>query len=111
MAIGKSSPLQAELWALFIGLKYVWDLGFMTLQVQTDGKEVVTMLNAMHADRSTFPLVCVIVKLRQKRWMTDIIWIPREGNRAADMLAKSTVSSALDMILLHTPPRCLIPLL
>ncbi|KAK8589339.1 hypothetical protein V6N13_088186 [Hibiscus sabdariffa] len=63
MTIGKCSPLQDELCALFIDLKYAWDLGFMTLQVQTDCKEVVTMLNAMHADISTFSLVYAIVKL------------------------------------------------
>ncbi|KAK9021456.1 hypothetical protein V6N11_011443 [Hibiscus sabdariffa] len=83
-AIGKCSPLHAELWALFIGFQYAWELGFTTLQIQTDCKEC---------------------------WMTDIIRIPRDGNRAADMLAKSTDTSAHDMLRLLTPPRALISLL
>ncbi|KAK8561944.1 hypothetical protein V6N12_048999 [Hibiscus sabdariffa] len=69
------------------------------------------MLHALDADRSTFSLVRAIAKLRQKCWMTDIIWVPRDGNRAADILAKLTDASALDMLRLLTPPRRLIPLL
>ncbi|KAK9043379.1 hypothetical protein V6N11_071724 [Hibiscus sabdariffa] len=88
-----------------------WIVGFMTLQVQIDCKEVVTLFNALKVDRSTFPFVRAIVKLRRKCWMTDIIWIPRDGNQAADMLAKLTVSSALDMVKLFALSRCLIPLL
>ncbi|KAK9038032.1 hypothetical protein V6N11_022925 [Hibiscus sabdariffa] len=79
--------------------------------VQTDCKEVVNMLHALDADRSTFSLVRAIAKLRQKCWMTDIIWVSRDGNRAADMLEKLMDASALDMLRLLTPPRCLIPLL
>ncbi|KAK8527670.1 hypothetical protein V6N12_054875 [Hibiscus sabdariffa] len=70
--IGKCSPLQAELWAIFTGLNYSWDQVFTLLQIQTDCKEVVTMLNAVHAAKSTFPLVRATVKLRQKGWVTDI---------------------------------------
>ncbi|KAK8480884.1 hypothetical protein V6N11_061841 [Hibiscus sabdariffa] len=110
-AIGKCSPLHAELWALFIGFQYAWELGFTTLQIQTDCKEVVNMLHALDTDRSAFTLVRAIAKLRQKCWMTDIIWIPRDGNRAVDMLAKSTDTSAHDMLRLLTPPRALISLL
>ncbi|KAL4295600.1 hypothetical protein GQ457_12G010160 [Hibiscus cannabinus] len=110
-AIGKCSPLHAELWDLFIGLQYAWELGLTILQIQTDCKEVVNMIYALDADRSVFSLVRAIAKLRQKCWITDIIWVPRDGNRAADMLAKSTDCSALDMLRLLTPPRYLIPLL
>ncbi|KAK8474551.1 hypothetical protein V6N11_034234 [Hibiscus sabdariffa] len=66
------------------------------------------MLNAIHVDKSIFPLVLAIVKLHWRDWITDVIWIPRHGNRVVDMIAKTTDSSTLDVVHLHTPPRYLL---
>ncbi|KAK9027751.1 hypothetical protein V6N11_067574 [Hibiscus sabdariffa] len=51
------------------------------------------------------------VRMRKRNWVTDISWIPRDGNRVADMLAKLTDPSTLDIIELRSPPECLLPLL
>ncbi|KAK8478818.1 hypothetical protein V6N12_020099 [Hibiscus sabdariffa] len=69
------------------------------------------MLNSTHAAKSSFSLIRAIDRMRKRNWVTDISWIPRDGNRVADMLAKLTDPSTLDIIELRSPPECLLPLL
>ncbi|KAK8484558.1 hypothetical protein V6N11_028875 [Hibiscus sabdariffa] len=88
-----------------------WISGFTILRVQSDSKDVITMLNVVQTARSAFLLVRAIAKLRQKRWVTDIVWVPHDGNRAADVLAKLVDPSALDIIELQSPPERLHPIL
>ncbi|KAL4282362.1 hypothetical protein GQ457_03G021730 [Hibiscus cannabinus] len=109
--IGNCTPLQAELWAIFIGLQYAWDQGVEILQVQSDFKEAVQMLNAPLAGTNSFSLVRAIVKLFQRGWRVDIIWVARSGNQAANALAKNADFSALYTIHMHNTPEFLWPLL
>ncbi|KAK8989992.1 hypothetical protein V6N11_064401 [Hibiscus sabdariffa] len=69
--------------------------------------EGVQMLNAPLVSTNSFSLVRAIVKLCQRGWIVDIIWVARSGNQAADALAKNADFSALDTIHLHTPPEFL----
>ncbi|KAL4311507.1 hypothetical protein GQ457_01G027580 [Hibiscus cannabinus] len=110
-SIGKCSPFQVELWVIFTGLNYTWDQGFTILQIQSDSKDVIMMLNIVQTVGSVFPLVRAIAKLRQKRWVIDIVWVPHDGNRAADILVKLTDPSALDIIQLQSSSERLHPIL
>ncbi|KAL4348653.1 hypothetical protein GQ457_17G006170 [Hibiscus cannabinus] len=110
-SIGKCSVIQAELWTIYTGLIYAWDQGFSLLLVQSDSKDMVTMLNSVHATNSVFPLVRAIDRLCKRNWETKISWIPRDGNRVADMFVKLTNPSAMDLVELCFPPDCLLPLL
>ncbi|KAK8985639.1 hypothetical protein V6N11_068887 [Hibiscus sabdariffa] len=109
--IGMCNSLHVELWAIFTGLEFAWEHGIEILQVQSDCKEAVQMLNAIHAVSCPFPLVRAIAKLCQRGWVVDITWIARDGNRAADALAKSADSSDLTVVHLNSPPTFLLPLL
>ncbi|KAK8512106.1 hypothetical protein V6N11_069006 [Hibiscus sabdariffa] len=73
-----------------------WIFGFQK-GIETYCKEAVQMLNSLHADNNPFALLRAMVKLRQRGWVMDIIWVARDGNQAADTLAKSADSSALDV--------------
>ncbi|KAL4278129.1 hypothetical protein GQ457_03G003430 [Hibiscus cannabinus] len=52
-----------------------------------------------------------IDRLRKRNWETEISWIPRDGNQVADMLAKLTDSSALELVELCSPPEYLLSLI
>ncbi|KAL4386290.1 hypothetical protein GQ457_09G014670 [Hibiscus cannabinus] len=110
-AIGVLQPLQAELWAVLIGLRFVWDQGFVLVQIQSDCAEAVKLIKADNAYMSPISLVRAIAALRQKAWATEITWIPRTSNLPADMLAKSVDPSSTDFHELAEPPVALMPLL
>ncbi|KAK8477373.1 hypothetical protein V6N12_013818 [Hibiscus sabdariffa] len=110
-AIGVLQPLQAELWAVLIGLLFVWDQGFVFVQIQSDCAEAVKLIKADNAYMSPISLVHAIAALRQKAWATKITWIPRTSNFLADMLAKSVDPSSTDFHELDEPPVALMSLL
>ncbi|KAE8725926.1 hypothetical protein F3Y22_tig00008013pilonHSYRG00235 [Hibiscus syriacus] len=68
--IGISTPLQTELWGIFIGLQVAWSLGVEFLQVQVDNSEAVNLVNDLNAERSRFPLVRSFADLRNHCWAT-----------------------------------------
>ncbi|KAK9006784.1 hypothetical protein V6N11_019117 [Hibiscus sabdariffa] len=78
----------AELWGIFVGLQITWDIGLERLLIQSDSKEAIKLLNDKDAASNHCALVRSIARLRNLRWETTIQWIPRTGNKPADMLAK-----------------------
>ncbi|KAK8490078.1 hypothetical protein V6N11_081549 [Hibiscus sabdariffa] len=58
-----------------------------------------------------FPFARAIIKLRQRGWVIDIIWVARHGNQATDTLTKTADSSTLDVIHLHSSSEYLRPFL
>ncbi|KAL4333710.1 hypothetical protein GQ457_07G034090 [Hibiscus cannabinus] len=109
--IGNCMPLQAELWAIFIGLQHAWDRGIKILQVQSDCKDAIQMLTSSLANVNSSSLVRAIVKLCKRGWSVDLIWIARSSNQAADALAKRADVSAFETTDLHSPLEFLRPLL
>ncbi|KAK9026775.1 hypothetical protein V6N11_039609 [Hibiscus sabdariffa] len=87
-AIGVLQPLQAELWALLIGLLFAWGPRIFFVQIHSDCVEVVKLIKADNASTSLISLVRAIVALRQKGWVTNITWNPRDSNLPTDMLVK-----------------------
>ncbi|KAK8506387.1 hypothetical protein V6N12_034122 [Hibiscus sabdariffa] len=106
-----TTPLQAELLTLLIGLRFAWDQDFVFVQIQSDRPEAVKLINADNASISPISLVRAIAALRQKVWATEITWIPRASNLPTDMLAKSVDPSSTDFHELAEPPAALMPLL
>ncbi|KAK8994730.1 hypothetical protein V6N11_045803 [Hibiscus sabdariffa] len=51
-------------------------------------REAIKRLNASTASSDPCSLVRSIAALRSRGWATETQWIPREGNKPADMLAK-----------------------
>ncbi|KAE8711854.1 Detected protein of confused Function [Hibiscus syriacus] len=111
--ISITNTLQAELWAIFIGLQTAWIGGFEFLQLHSDSFEAVGLVDSTRILKngsqqrfrlrySGFAAVRItrddrnsvrdghnhtIHQLRQQSWITDIIWTPREANMLADQIA------------------------
>ncbi|KAK9034913.1 hypothetical protein V6N11_076965 [Hibiscus sabdariffa] len=90
---------------------HAWDRGIEILQVQSDCKEAIQMLTSPLANVNSSSLARAIVKLCNRGWSVDLIWIARSSNQAADALARRADVSAFDTIALHSPPEFLRPLL
>ncbi|KAK9036869.1 hypothetical protein V6N11_021793 [Hibiscus sabdariffa] len=87
--LGVTSPLIAELWAIYVGLKIAWDNGFEYIQIQSDCLEADKLLLDPNRSRSSLSLVRAIDLFRRKCWVTEVIWISRDANKLADSLAKN----------------------
>ncbi|KAK8531675.1 hypothetical protein V6N12_053140 [Hibiscus sabdariffa] len=103
--------LQTEVWGILLGLRLAWENGFEKVLVQSDNKEAIKRLNATKSDSDPCILVRTITKLRNRGWMTDAQWIPREVNKFADRLAKLDNLPNYDVIIFSQPPECLLSLL
>ncbi|KAK8548148.1 hypothetical protein V6N12_061066 [Hibiscus sabdariffa] len=92
-------------------LELAWAQGFGLLMLQTGCAKVAKVLNSLSVDSNPLPRVRSIARLWQRGWVTDIVWVPRVNNWPTNMLARSTEPQALDMVLLHSPPQSLLPVL
>ncbi|KAK8487758.1 hypothetical protein V6N11_009790 [Hibiscus sabdariffa] len=61
--IGLSSPLQAELWGIYIGLCLAWDHNYKHVQVQFDCSEALKLISSPLAESDAYALVQVIAYL------------------------------------------------
>ncbi|KAE8664737.1 hypothetical protein F3Y22_tig00112738pilonHSYRG00210 [Hibiscus syriacus] len=75
-SIGITTPLQAELWAIYIGLQLAWIHSFDLLQIQSDSLQAIKLLNEANLNRDLFPLVRVISSLWCRSWYTEFFWVP-----------------------------------
>ncbi|KAE8732108.1 hypothetical protein F3Y22_tig00002237pilonHSYRG00293 [Hibiscus syriacus] len=108
-AVGISSLLQAELWGILEGLQLAWSQRLEHIQCQTDCAEALTLVTSSTAASSPVSIVRSITSLILKQWKVDFILIRREGNAAADFLAKSTVISNDQPWIYIEPPQEIIP--
>ncbi|KAE8698949.1 hypothetical protein F3Y22_tig00110597pilonHSYRG01147 [Hibiscus syriacus] len=103
--IGVSTLLQAELWTIYVGLQVAWDYGLEILQIQTDNKQVVHLLDDHNAITSSLSLVRAIINMRKRAWITDILWIPCEENQVADKLTTKTAPPHHFQLVIHDTPH------
>ncbi|KAK8593003.1 hypothetical protein V6N12_045094 [Hibiscus sabdariffa] len=89
--IGLVSPLQAELWSILIGLHVAWSQGIERLQVQTDCDQATRLLCTSSLEAARLPLVRAINSLHNWGWLTELQWIPCEGNIVADAMSKLSI--------------------
>ncbi|KAK8558537.1 hypothetical protein V6N12_041839 [Hibiscus sabdariffa] len=109
--IGIGCPLQAELWAILLGLQLAWDNGFERLLIQSDSKNAVKRLTSMQALFDPCSLIRAIVRNCHRGWATEFQWIPRDGNKPADMLAKLDNLPNYEITIFSQPPESLLPFL
>ncbi|KAE8735646.1 hypothetical protein F3Y22_tig00000340pilonHSYRG00999 [Hibiscus syriacus] len=86
-SVGITSPLQVELWAIYIGLQVALHYSVELLQIQSDSIQAIQLLNNPTSASASLPLVRAISSLRWRRWYTDFLWTPREGNMVTDGMA------------------------
>ncbi|KAK9025445.1 hypothetical protein V6N11_038312 [Hibiscus sabdariffa] len=103
-SIGKSNILQTELWAIYIGLQLAWSHGAEVLQIQSDSKQAIQLIQDFFEISKALPLIRAINEIRKQGWMTEFHWTSRKGNKPADILAKMANISDYNTITFATPP-------
>ncbi|KAK8514667.1 hypothetical protein V6N12_057564 [Hibiscus sabdariffa] len=104
--VGHSDALQTELWAIYTGLKFAWESGFRHLLVQSDCRQAIDLIYSNAASSSMLSLVRDITRLRRMDWEINIIWVPRDTNRAADIMAKLADTSDFSLrVFTDAPPE------
>ncbi|XP_019164336.1 PREDICTED: uncharacterized protein LOC109160503 [Ipomoea nil] len=101
-----SNSTEAELWAIYLGLKWTWDQGIRSIYLRTDSQQAVTWLNGHsnilgHCDT----LVKWCKEWLRKDWTVIIDYVPREKNGVADWLAKEAPRRKCEWVDFHCPPR------
>ncbi|KAL4298012.1 hypothetical protein GQ457_12G025440 [Hibiscus cannabinus] len=101
--IGVVDALQAELWAISIGLDLALRLGHTHLLVQCDNYDVVTLLSHPTLP-SPHPLVRSILQVLSPSFFVQFVHIYRESNMAADFMAKIDAPMDGSLLSFSTPP-------
>ncbi|KAH7568757.1 hypothetical protein JRO89_XS06G0045300 [Xanthoceras sorbifolium] len=103
--IGVGSIMEAELWGLYEGLKFAWTSGFKSIVVESDSKDVVSLVNTGPCvNHPYFNLADACCSLMKANWACSIVHIFREANRLADVLAGLGHDLALGVHALETIP-------
>ncbi|XP_019179206.1 PREDICTED: uncharacterized protein LOC109174424 [Ipomoea nil] len=100
------NAIEAELWAIYLGLKWAYHQGNRKLLLLSDSKQAVEWLNEQHVilgDCGTLIKWCK--DWLEKDWSVIVEHIPREENAAADWLAREAPRRLCDWIDLHHPPK------
>ncbi|XP_054782106.1 uncharacterized protein LOC129289373 [Prosopis cineraria] len=88
----EGGSLTAELWAILVGLKAVWDSGKRRIIVEWD---LLEALNAVEGEviqqHHEYSLIEEIKCMLGRDWEVNICHINREGNSVADYLAKEAL--------------------
>ncbi|KAL4311976.1 hypothetical protein GQ457_01G025270 [Hibiscus cannabinus] len=87
-SVGICSVLTTELWAILVGLRHVWRLGFRKIEVETDNVEVARILDRTSNVFSENAMALSIGALLTLDWDIVTRHIPRTANGVADRLAK-----------------------
>ncbi|XP_048136012.1 uncharacterized protein LOC115742731 isoform X4 [Rhodamnia argentea] len=102
--LGKWSSLAADLWAVFQGLKLVWDRGYRQVLVVSDSSAALKCLKT--APRASDPNIDLIQGCRDlvsRDWDCTLDHISREKNAAAAWLADHRSEEVLTV--LDDPPQ------
>ncbi|KAJ1384279.1 Ribonuclease H domain [Sesbania bispinosa] len=90
-------PLHAELLAIQLGLSSAWEHGFPNLICESDSLEAITLINVdvrpLHNHLSS--LVDIITSLLVRNWTVTFHHIFREGNSAADLMARIGLANGI----------------
>ncbi|KAE8732268.1 hypothetical protein F3Y22_tig00002237pilonHSYRG01270 [Hibiscus syriacus] len=109
--IGITTPLQAELWDIYIGLQLAWIHRFDLLQIHSDSLQAIKLLNEANLDRDLFSLVRVISSLCCRSWYTEFLWVPHEGNMSANGMVKLPIVQNEELLSFPTAPATIVSLL
>ncbi|KAF7844677.1 putative reverse transcriptase [Senna tora] len=106
--MGRGLTIQAELWGILTGLNMAWHQNFRKVIIETDSVAAMEVAQGIITESPMWKVLATRIQdLRCKDWNTALSYSPREGNRVADILAKSTLSMPLgDRFLLRAPDMC-----
>ncbi|XP_025704008.1 uncharacterized protein [Arachis hypogaea] len=86
------SAFQAELWGVCYALKTAWDLGFKRVELEVDSRTVYEAITkGRRLNQHPNNLIRSINIWLKKQWSVEIRHTYKEGNQAADWLAKKSV--------------------
>jgi ribonuclease HI len=113
--IGICSSVNAELWAVYVGLQLAWDRGFRKVDLESDSKVVVGLINgdSVRVDRN-YNIIMQIKGMLGRDWEVTTYHVYREANCVADWLANYGLTRDLldrGSDVLEEPPSGLYPLL
>ncbi|KAL4313838.1 hypothetical protein AHAS_Ahas15G0025100 [Arachis hypogaea] len=90
--LGTCSAFQAELWGVCYALKTAWDLEFKRVELEVDARAVYEAITkGRRLNQHPNNLIRSINIWLKKQWSVEIRHTYREGNQAADWLAKKSV--------------------
>ncbi|XP_054817146.1 uncharacterized protein LOC129316799 [Prosopis cineraria] len=109
--VGKDS-LEAELWAVLLGLKEGWDLGYRKVIAESDALEAMHLVSVNTPPLHQYlNIIDEIHSILGKDWQASLCHINREGNEVANYLAKYALSCWPGFYRISTPPPELVDLL
>ncbi|KAL4396472.1 hypothetical protein AHAS_Ahas01G0095300 [Arachis hypogaea] len=110
MNIGKVTITKAELWAIYTGLKIVFDMGMEKVQVETDSTCAVNLLQHASTDlHDSTSLIRAIKELQANPGDFRVNHVLREANFSADVLAKHAHNLPAGLHHFVSPPSFLVP--
>ncbi|KAL4386881.1 hypothetical protein GQ457_09G018920 [Hibiscus cannabinus] len=93
--IGICTILEAELWGIYEGLLAAWSVGSQFLLVESDCLEAINLINNRGAPDVVLSMIHSISALLNRSWCVQFSHIVRDGNHAADWMAKLAPSDDL----------------
>ncbi|XP_057418950.1 uncharacterized protein LOC130713176 [Lotus japonicus] len=110
--IGVSDCLHAELLALLHGLDVCWIRRCRKVEVFTHSRMALGLITGYHSAFHKYEAVISRVKLLLKRdWDVRCRHLLREGNAAADFMAKLGVSLSSSLVVFDVQPPGIVPIL
>ncbi|KAE8725546.1 peroxidase 5-like [Hibiscus syriacus] len=94
------SVFDKELWGIYMGLCVAWDRNYRRIIVESDNKEVITLLHSKIEVGRFSPVLLHIRALISREWQLSYQFVPREGNKVAHGSTKLAWSS-LAALALH----------
>ncbi|KAE8704648.1 hypothetical protein F3Y22_tig00110450pilonHSYRG01155 [Hibiscus syriacus] len=98
------SVLEAELWGVLDGLLLAWDCGLREVIVELDSRDAWRLLQQGAAMERVSSLVPHLVECMARSWRLQFVHVVREGNQAADHMAKLAWGWQYGLKVFATPP-------
>ncbi|KAL4362541.1 hypothetical protein GQ457_04G033940 [Hibiscus cannabinus] len=94
--IGIGSVIEAELWAIYDGLNFAWDLGFRRVMVESDSQNAIRLVSDGKKRPRGLSILPYIVAICDRDWEVAFGFVCREGNKAADILTKRGIMGVIE---------------
>ncbi|GKU99327.1 hypothetical protein SLEP1_g12195 [Rubroshorea leprosula] len=110
--IGACTRLGVELWALFHGMKLLWEKGYKKVVVESTSLQAVECVKVVPSQMDRHcALIELCRNLLKRNWNCTVNHIQPEENLCADWLAAHSDGPSMDLTVFNTPPPKLIPFL
>lgn len=107
-SIGTADCLMAELAALYFGLSTAWDSGERRLKCYSDSSAAIKLVKEPLNSKNCYAAwISGVQELLLREWEVDVVHTLREGNAAADFLAKQGAGQMEKLVVLRSPPEAL----